>query len=427
MKKILFILNINFLFSIIIPYHSFTQSYLPNQILVQTNNLSPFELDNLTAGLGVSTSIIADLPGLQIEQWVFNLPVDFKMDDGSTAHLTSTIDVLGLVNNQVVSNDNAGLNYLVTNPLPNLLANYSLSSYDPLPYCNENLVIPPGNNPVSIAVIDGGINREESIFSDRVHDSEHYNITTGNNDVYPANYHGTLIISIIDQILGVAGMNAASISMYQVFDANGTAALGDVIKAVNLAILNQVDVIQMAIGYHPLPEDQSLLLKTLLNHPYAQNILTSISAGNEQTNLNNTAYYPAAFEMQRTAYVVGATNCDTEFAAFSNYSPQSVMIAAPGVNVLGALPGGQFFLSEGTSQASALVTAGMAQLLSINPNKENVVCAINNTLLYKPWLNDKVRLRGMLWNLSDAKNWLESYPSCSQTSKSPILCLVMKP
>lgn len=68
--------------------------------------------------------------------------------------------------------------------------------------------------------------------------------------------------------------------------------------------------------------------------------------------------YPAAFP---GVVSVGATDRGLRRASFSNWNP-SVMVAAPGVDILGAGPGDEYWVGRGTSQATALVS-GVAALI----------------------------------------------------------------
>lgn len=58
---------------------------------------------------------------------------------------------------------------------------------------------------------------------------------------------------------------------------------------------------------------------------------------------------------------VGATDRRLRRASFSNWNA-SVLVAAPGVDIMGAGPGGEYWVGRGTSQATALVS-GVAALI----------------------------------------------------------------
>jgi subtilisin family serine protease len=103
--------------------------------------------------------------------------------------------------------------------------------------------------------------------------------------------------------------------------------------------------------------------------------LVVFAAGNEGTNNEEYPIYPANFgtdpAMAGNAIVVAASDRYDGKAAFSNYGPNTVHIAAPGVHILSTGPyvHGQPRYREysGTSASAAFVAAGAALVFALNP------------------------------------------------------------
>jgi subtilisin family serine protease len=92
-------------------------------------------------------------------------------------------------------------------------------------------------------------------------------------------------------------------------------------------------------------------------------ILFVAAAGNGKSDTDYHKYYPASYGLNNIISVAAATN-EGELVGFSNYGRQSVDIAAPGDEILSALPHKQFGLMSGTSQATAFVTGAAARIMA---------------------------------------------------------------
>ena len=66
-------------------------------------------------------------------------------------------------------------------------------------------------------------------------------------------------------------------------------------------------------------------------------IIFCVAAGNNTANNDTTAVYPASYRLTNMI-VVAATDQNDALASFSDYGPNTVDLAAPGVNILSTLP-----------------------------------------------------------------------------------------
>lgn len=145
---------------------------------------------------------------------------------------------------------------------------------------------------------------------------------------------------------------------YRAADDRADKALGE---AIRYAADHGADVINLSLGrYEVSPEDRQAIA-----HAIAKGVVVVSAVGNdgdERRRLDRDGFapysYPAAYP---GVIAVAATDPEHRHADFSNKN-YSVLLAAPGTRLPVAGPGGGYFLSDGTSGASALVS-GVAALI----------------------------------------------------------------
>ena len=190
----------------------------------------------------------------------------------------------------------------------------------------------------------------------------------------PPHLHGTYIASLIaghgsgpgdgSGVIGVAPA-ASIVSVRVILDDeepgftsfhNDTAYNDTVGNGIRYAIRHGVGVINMSLGGSTPTRD----LRAAVADAIAHGVVVVAAAGNDAMGGNGfTPYsYPASYP---GVISVGAVGADGQRASFSDRNA-SVVLSAPGVNVIGAGPGGSYLEGSGTSPASAIV-AGVAALI----------------------------------------------------------------
>lgn len=201
--------------------------------------------------------------------------------------------------------------------------------------------------------------------------------------------HGTFISGVAAAIgnngMGVAGMSwRTQIMPLRVLSQNGSGNTLDVIQAVNYAIDNQADIINLSF----VGDTYDPALELALNKAYQSGLLIVVAAGNEDllgrtVDLDVQKMYPVCHEGLNGENIiigVGASDQANQLTAYSNYGSSCVDVVAPGDNFFGLLVydpavvnlknyyGGGF---AGTSVAAPVV-AGLAALIkAYKPNLTN--------------------------------------------------------
>ena len=202
---------------------------------------------------------------------------------------------------------------------------------------------------VKVAVIDTAIDANHPALAGKVVPG--YNVLSGTTNTQSAgigqDWHGT---ASAGRILDGAGGANVEILPVQVFGTSGGASWSQIIKAINYAVDNGAQVINMSLGGYA----SSPLVQQAIDRATERGILVVASAGN-----NNTSQpaYPASMN---GVISVAATNEAGTKASFSNYGP-TVDISAPG-DTMRLLSHGGYRMAAGTSFSAPFI-AGMAALL----------------------------------------------------------------
>jgi type VII secretion-associated serine protease mycosin len=190
--------------------------------------------------------------------------------------------------------------------------------------------------------------------------------------------HGTYIASLIaghgsgpGDAMGVIGVapQARILSVRVIPDDSepGLAAYNDksryanaIADGIRYAVHNHARVINMSLG----SKQATKSLRTAIAYAISHGVVVVASAGNSGTSGAFAPYdYPASFT---GVIAAAALNPDGARAPFSEQN-SSVVISAPGVDVVGAGPGGEYINADGTSPAAAFVSGVAALILSEYP------------------------------------------------------------
>ncbi|MEV0195370.1 S8 family serine peptidase [Nonomuraea sp. NPDC050691] len=228
---------------------------------------------------------------------------------------------------------------------------------------------------VTVAVLDSGVDPLHRDLAGSVTVGKDFTKGANPPGVRPLRLHGTYMASLIAGhghgpggsrgVIGVAP-EAEILSVrviledeergFRVF--NTDPRFEDVMaRGIRYAVDRGADVINLSLSKE-LPSREE---RAAIRYAIAKGVVLVAAAGNDGARRPGRAApysYPAAFP---GVVAVGATDRRLRRATFSNGN-SSVVVAAPGVDIMGAGPGDQYWVGRGTSQATALVS-GVAALI----------------------------------------------------------------
>ncbi|HET7502490.1 MAG TPA: S8 family serine peptidase [Kofleriaceae bacterium] len=186
--------------------------------------------------------------------------------------------------------------------------------------------------------------------------------------------HGTHVTGTMaargNNTVGVAGVNwNASIVACKAFGPAG-ATLADILQCMDYFLAlktrptNPVDIVATNNSWGGGPFSQALLdsITAFRN----AGILFVAAAGNNGSNNDVTAFFPAVYDVDNIISVLATDRTDHR-ASFSNFGTLTVDVGAPGVDILSTLPGNTYGLLSGTSMATPHVTGLVGLLKAQNP------------------------------------------------------------
>jgi type VII secretion-associated serine protease mycosin len=137
----------------------------------------------------------------------------------------------------------------------------------------------------------------------------------------------------------------------------GTTISGPLEQGIRYAADHGAQVISMSLGETFAASNRNSMEDEAVQYAIAHGVVVVASAGNNAQTSNLTSF-PAAYP---GVIAVGATDQGGHRAVFSTRE-WDTSVAAPGVNVMGARPGGSYRAGDGTSPAAAFV-AGVCALI----------------------------------------------------------------
>ncbi|MDD4271945.1 MAG: S8 family serine peptidase [Patescibacteria group bacterium] len=212
--------------------------------------------------------------------------------------------------------------------------------------------------------------------------------------------HGTIIAGIAaasgDNAAGIAGVTwKAKIMPLKILDDKGEGSASKVIKAIDYAIANGANIINLSfVGFN-----YSKGLDEAVKRAYDAGLIVVAAGGNEVGqgagyNLDETPMYPACLDGssgENRVIGVAATDTMDQKAVFSSFGKKCIDIAAPGVSVFSTVvySPGQYIENQpfnkyydgywsGTSVAVPMVSGALALIESANPsfNRSRIIKAL---------------------------------------------------
>lgn len=207
-----------------------------------------------------------------------------------------------------------------------------------------------------------GIDDDRNGFIDDVNG---WNFATDTNDLTDHHGHGTHIAGIIGasgkaHLSGVAPNVSLMCLKYYDPELSRQNPLGATVKAIYYAVNNGATIINYSGG----GVNASQLEYEAYRYAARHGVLVVAAAGNEKSDSDRHAYYPADYDLPN---IISVTAIDPRGRVLptSNWGVRTVDIAAPGEDILSTLPGKNYGEMTGTSQATAFAS-GVAALLKSN-------------------------------------------------------------
>lgn len=205
-----------------------------------------------------------------------------------------------------------------------------------------------GTKTIKVAVIDSGIDTSHEIFK-KVKLQNGWNTLENNSKMYDDVGHGTHMAGIVAQYAP-----GVTIIPYKIASKTG-GELSNVLMGVQMAIDAGANIINASFGV----ENTSYALEKLIKKAKSKGVIVVAAAGNSDTT---GPFFPAEFS---DSIAVASLGQNGEKMPHSNYG-YWVDLAAIGEKVYSALPGGIYGYKNGTSPATAYVSAQVASLMKKN-------------------------------------------------------------
>ncbi len=243
----------------------------------------------------------------------------------------------------------------------------------------------PGN---VVAILDSGIDTTNPDFAGRlwtnpgeiagngvddshdgyVDDVHGWNFLNGNNNLSDADLdsHGTHVTGILGATgndgYGVAGVDwNARLMVLKFIGPTGTGDISNAIQAIYYAVGHGARVINASWGQ----PDGSQALYDAIQYAGSHGTVFVMAAGNDAAD-NDYSYPYASLDTLSNVIMVASVDASGRLSSSSNYGPNSVDIAAPGVNIRSDVTGG-FANLTGTSMAAAFVSGVSSLVVGLHP------------------------------------------------------------
>ncbi|KIL46699.1 methionine adenosyltransferase [Jeotgalibacillus alimentarius] len=211
---------------------------------------------------------------------------------------------------------------------------------------------------VKIGIIDSGIAAHNDL---RIAGGASFvSYTTSYRDDNGHGTHVTGIASALDNQIGIKGIaSGADIYALKAFDHTGTGTLSSMIAALDWAVKNEMDIVNMSLG----SEYDSSAARRAIEQAEAEGVLMIASSGNNGQKSGHKVSYPAAYP---ETIAVGAVDRNRNYASFSSVGT-AVDLVAPGTDIGSTYLNERYVRMSGTSMAAPYVTGAAALLMEKYP------------------------------------------------------------
>ncbi|GAB4162322.1 MAG: hypothetical protein Fur0021_36450 [Candidatus Promineifilaceae bacterium] len=257
---------------------------------------------------------------------------------------------------------------------PNLIPNDPLLPGDYAPFqvkLPQAWDLSTGHPLLRIAMLDTGVDYNHPDLAGNTNTAIDYDFVDMDNDAMDGDGHGTGTASVAGAVtnnaLGMAG-TCWNCDLIPIRVGGESIIPGlppvihfgslEVAQGIEYAATLQARVINMSLG-----GQCSYLWADTVNFAYDAGSTLVAAAG----NIVPFVVHPAKFER---VIAVSATNSDGEFDTFSSYGPE-LDLAAPGIDIRYATPGGGYGIGSGTSYAAPRVAGTIALMVARNPDLTN--------------------------------------------------------
>ncbi len=211
---------------------------------------------------------------------------------------------------------------------------------------------------VVVGVIDSGVDTDHELLVGRIEETDVNLSTTGEPNSCEDDYgHGTHVAGIIaDNTL-----SNVKIRPYKVLNNQGKCSTVIISVAIDIAVADGVDVINLSLA----AEGNNQVLKESIDAATESGVNVVVAAGNDSKDLSKNEVAPACIE---SAITVSSVGDEGYISKYSNYNG-TIDIAAPGEDVKSSYLNNTYRLLSGTSMAAPVVTAALAIVHSLYPDK----------------------------------------------------------
>jgi len=224
---------------------------------------------------------------------------------------------------------------------------------------------------VKVAIIDTGADMHHPVLRDHIvggwdfvgndpDPSEQRNNLTYNSVVDGAYGHGTHVAGIVRLVAP-----DAQLLIVRALNSDGRGDLVSVASGVRWAVAHGAKVINLSLG----TQAEKDALQDVLEEAELQGVIVVAALGNWGADPNDATKSTVDFPGSSShAFGISAADVDTIPAAFSSFNRSDALLAAPGIGIRSAFPGGGYKLWSGTSMAAPWVTGTAALLAEKHPD-----------------------------------------------------------